>query len=68
MVCFPVDSMAMGSGPHPNVPYGIPLSPTHGSPVTASNGIPASTLPIWVIPSLVLAGMVIWAVPPGKKK
>ena len=68
VVSIPIDSAAMGSGPHPNVPFGIPFSPTHGSPVAGGSGISTPALPIWVLPSLILAGMVIWSVPPRNKK
>jgi hypothetical protein len=42
----PLPALAMGSGPHPHVLYGIPYSPAHGAyipPVPAASTEPSTT-------------------------
>jgi hypothetical protein len=74
--------MAMGSGPHPKVPYGIPSSPPHGSlGVDLANSGPLAedeiskptvayrvTPLFWLISSLVYAGLLVWAFQAIRKK
>jgi hypothetical protein len=56
LICGSSLSFGMGSGPHPNVPYGLP------SPASAD--APSSTLPggegIWLLLSILSPAVLVW--------
>jgi hypothetical protein len=59
-------SQAMGSGPHPNVPYGLPAATPHDlSNVAASAFI---TPILWTAVFLISSGLLLWGLQARGKK
>jgi len=75
LICCSSHALAMGSGPHPNVPYGIPPPPPRLSLSPAElNAMdrPAALVRVypieWMILSVAYASVLIWAVQTIRKK
>ena len=61
-VCLTVPTLAMGSGPHPHVPYGIPVPAKHGAASAAQ--IPSMTTLMLSAASVIGGGIFLFAIQP----
>jgi hypothetical protein len=59
-------SQAMGSGPHPNVSYGLPVTAAHDLPNVAASVFITPIL--WTAIFLIFAGLLLWGLQARGKK